>query len=223
MKDIHIKNKAMSLRKRGYSYCLILKQIKISKSTLSSWLKEVPFEPNEKVWERIKTGPLKSGRIKHNKRVKDIAKIKKEAKEELGVLNKKDLWMIGLGLYMGEGSKTHDIVRVINSDPKIIKLAIKWFKDCCGLKNENLAVMIHVYPDCDVKKCESYWRKVTKLSVENFRKTQVDLRKNKATKNRKKLPFGTAHISAVCKGNSNFGVKLHRRIMGWIESSLDQI
>jgi len=37
------------------------------------------------------------------------------------------------------------------------------------------------------------------------------------------LPFGTAHISAVCKGNSNFGVKLHRRIMGWIESSLDQI
>ncbi len=125
MKEVYIKNKAIELRKKGYSYGLILKEIKISKSTLSSWLKEIPYEPNEEVWARIKTGPLKSGRMKHNKRVRDIADIKNEAKEELGKLSKRDLWMIGLGLYMGEGAKTHEIVRIINSDPKMIKLAIK--------------------------------------------------------------------------------------------------
>jgi len=221
MKEVYIKNKAIELRKKGYSYGLILKEIKISKSTLSSWLKEIPYEPNAEVWARIKTGPLKSGRIKHNKRVRDIADIKNEARDELGKLSKRDLWMIGLGLYMGEGAKTHEIVRIINSDPKMIKLAIKWFKECCGLKNENLSVMLYTYPDNNIKECEAHWRRITGLKTENFRKTQIDLRKNKSSKNKRKLPFGTAHVSAVCNGNPDFGVKLHRRIMGWMEHALD--
>lgn len=223
MKNRSVKEKAIQLRKHGFSYNLIAGKLGVSKSTLSSWLKEIPFTPNKEVWNRIKTGPLKSGRIRHNKRVKDISRIKKEAKKQLGEITERDLWMLGLGLYLGEGSKTYEIVRIINSDPKIIKLAISWFKDICKLNNRNITVAIHLYPDNDIDKCLTYWSKNINIPLVQFRKTQIDRRIGKSSKKSRKLPYGTAHVTITSNGNPDFGVNLHRRIMGWLESTLDQV
>ena len=216
------KEKAFVLRKKGYSYNMISDQLRISKSTLSCWFKEVLFTPNKQVVERIKRGPFKSGQIRHNQRVKDIAKIKRLAKEELGRLTKRDLWMLGLGLYIGEGSKAYETVQIINSDPNIVKLAIRWFNDICGVGKDNIAITIHLYPDNNEKECVGYWRKITRLPMKQFRKTQVDKRINKSNNKRRKLPYGTVLLSIISNGNPDFGVNLHRRIMGWIENSLMQ-
>jgi hypothetical protein len=217
------KEKAFELRKKGYSYNMITDRLGISKSTLSCWFKEIPFIPNRQVIERIKNGPFKSGQIRHNQRVANIAKIKKIAKEELGRITKRDLWMLGLGLYIGEGSKAYETAQIINSDPAIIRLAIKWFNDICGINNDHITIAMHLYPDNDEKKCRYYWKKITGLSTKQFRKTLVDRRTNKSSSKRRKLPFGTVRLSIISNGNSNFGVNLHRRIMGWIESSLVQV
>lgn len=217
------KQKAIVLRKKGYSYSMISEKLDIGKSTLSCWFKEMPFTPNKYVVERIRKGPLKSGQIRHNQRVKDIIKIKKLASEQLGVVTKRDLWMIGLGLYIGEGSKSFETAQISNSDPSIIKLAVRWFKDICGLKNDNITITMNLYPDNDEKKCAGYWKKITGLKAKQFRKTQIDKRINKSDRKRRKLPFGTVRLSIISNGDSNFGVNLHRRIMGWMENSLAQI
>lgn len=217
------KEKAFSLRKKGYSYNMITDRLGISKSTLSCWFKELPFTPNRQVIERIKKGPFKSGQIRHNQRVADIAKIKKIAKKELGVITKRDLWMLGLGLYIGEGLKAFETAQIINSDSAIIRLAIRWFNDICGIKNDHITVAMHLYPDNDEKECSDYWRKITGLSIKQFRKTQIDRRTDKTKNKRRKLPYGTIRLSIISNGNSNFGVNLHRKIMGWIESSLVQV
>lgn len=201
---------------------MITDRLGICKSTLSCWFKEMPFIPNKQVIERIKRGPFKSGRIRHNQRVADIAKIKKLAKRELGMITKRDLWMLGLGLYIGEGSKAYETAQIINSDPAIIKLAIKWFNDICGIKNDHITIAMHLYPDNDEKECRDYWKKITGLSIKQFRKTLIDRRTNKSSSKKRKLPCGTVRLSIISNGNSNFGVNLHRRIMGWIESSLVQ-
>jgi hypothetical protein len=217
------KEKAFKLRKNGYSYSMISEKLGISKGTLSCWLKEMLFVPNNQVIERIKKGPFKSGMIKHNQRVRDISKIKKLAKKELGVISKRDLWFIGLGLYIGEGSKAYEITQIVNSDPDIVKLAIRWFNDICGVNKDHITITMHLYPDNDEKKCINYWRKTTGLSVKQFRKTQIDRRMNKSNNKRRKLPYGTVKLSIISNGNSIFGVNLHRRIMGWIESVFKQI
>jgi hypothetical protein len=217
------KEKALALRKKGYSYKMITDRLGISKSTLSCWFKELPFTPNKHVIERIKQGPFKSGKIKHNQRVENIAKIKKLAKEELGMITKRDLWILGLGLYIGEGSKAYETAQIINSDPAIVKLAIKWFNDACGVGNKHITVTMHLYPDNNEKKCVNYWKKITGLSVKQFRKTQIDRRINKSNNKRRKLPYGTVRLSIISNGNPNFGVNLHRKIMGWIENSLVQV
>jgi AraC-like DNA-binding protein len=217
------KEKAIKLRKKGYSYNMISEKLGISKSTLSCWFKEMPFTPNKQVIERIKRGPFKSGQIRHNQRVKDIAKIKGFAREELGMITGRDLWMVGLGLYIGEGSKAYEASQIINSDPEIIKLAIRWFNEVCKISNDNITITMYLYPDNDDKECINYWRKITGLPIKQFRKTQIDRRINKSDNKRRKLPYGTVRLSIISNGNSDFGVNLHRRIMGWIESIFKQI
>jgi len=219
----HIKQKAIILRNRGYSYKLISERLGIGKGTLSCWLKEIPFKPNEEVLRRIQSGPRKSGMLRHNKRVAETKKIKEEAKKELGDLSKRDLWMLGVGLYIGEGSKSIESVRIMNSDPEIIKASIRWFKNIIGLKDDNIVISIHLYPDSNKEKCLNFWSATTKISRSRFKKTQIDERKNKSAKKQGKLPYGTAHIRIISNGQTDFGVKLHRRIMGWIEGVMEQL
>ena len=223
MKDKTIKNKAFSLRNKGYSYNLIADKIGMSKSTLSCWFKDIPFSPNKLVLKRIKTGPYISGQKSHEKRVRNILKIRELAKKELGIISKRDLWMVGIGLYIGEGSKTYETIRIINSDPKVITLTIKWFKNICNLEIKNITIAIHLYPDNDVNKCLEFWSKTTGLPIEQFRKTQIDRRIDKSNKKKRKLPYGTAHLTIVSNGNTERGVNLHRKITGWIEGILEYI
>jgi transposase len=47
------KRQAVELRGKGMSYGLISEKLGISKSTLSNWLKDLPYTPNEQVLSRI--------------------------------------------------------------------------------------------------------------------------------------------------------------------------
>jgi hypothetical protein len=219
----HIKNEAIKLRDKGYSYNLISEKLGVGKGTLSAWLKDIKYSPNKQVLARIQSGPARSGELRHNARVRDIKEITALAKTELGKISKRDLWMIGLGLYLGEGSKLYEQVRIINSDPEIIALAAKWFKNICKLKNENITVAIHLYPDNNVDESLNYWSEKIGIPLGQFRKTQIDKRIDKSDKKRMKLPYGTAHITINGNGNPDFGVKLHRRIMGWIGGIFEQV
>lgn len=218
-----LRDEAEKLRDQGYSYALINQKLGISKGTLSYWFKDKPFTPNEEVNDRIKSGPLKVGIKSHNRRVKEINELKDTGAQEVGKLTKRDLWMLGLGLYIGEGSKTVETIRIINSDPKVIATSIRWLKEVCGLANENITIALHIYPDNNEAECKKYWQKVTGLPENNFRKTQVDRRINKKHTKRGKLPYGTAHLTVISNGDPNKGVRLYRKVNGWITGALQQI
>ena len=160
---------------------------------------------------------------RHEQKIIDLLEIRKKCKQELGKLSKRDLWLLGLGIYLGEGSKSCEIIRVINANPKVIKLAVKWFKKICGLRNENFSLRIHIYPDNDINDCIKFWSKTSGIPSKQFKKTQIDKRIDKSIKKKNKLPYGTAHLIVKSNGNKDLGVKLHRKIIGWIECVLEQI
>ena len=130
---------------------------------------------------------------------------------------------MGIGLYLGEGTKRNENIRIINSDPVIIKLAMAWFKEICELKNENIIPSVYLYPDNNIEKSINYWSKITKIPKQQFAKTQIDRRLNKSSKKRGRLPYGTLNLQIKSYGNQKFGRFLHRRIMGWIETLTNQI
>jgi predicted transcriptional regulator len=220
MKSISLKEKAIKLRNRGDSYNMIAKDLGLSKSTISDWLREIPYQANGKVIERIGLARAKSAQNRHMVRINSIKEAKEIACQEMDRFEKRDLWFLGIGLYLGEGSKLHENVRLINSDPEIICLAVKWFKLACGLGSENLTIAVHIYPDVDEKTAKIYWSKITGIPLSQFRKTQVDERTNKTNKKKHKLLYGTAHLQIASRGERRFGVFLHRKIIGWIEEAI---
>ncbi len=218
-----IKQKAIEYRKQGYSYNLISQKLDIAKSTLSHWLREIPFNPNREVIERVRDARLKSAKFKNGQRLDNIIAMRLEAIKELGNITKRDLWMMGIGLYLGEGSKAYEYIRIANSDPQVIKISMKWFREICGLKNNNFRLNLHLYPDSNIKKSINYWSLITGLSKNQFGKIQIDRRINKSKNKKKLLPNGTLHIIVKSNGNKKLGVSLHRKIMGWIEAVENKI
>ena len=219
---IELKNEAIRLRKEGWSYAVISKQIQIPKGTLSNWLRNIPYAPNEEVTAAIKAGPLKSALSRNKSKLNSIASAKGLAKEEVGSITQRDLFLLGLGIYMGEGHKALETVRISNANPDIIKLAVLWLKGICGLGTENLTLAIHLYPDSDQQKALSYWSELTGIPLSQFGKTQLDARSGKSPLKHGKTPHGTAHLTVRSCKNPAFGVFLHRRIMGWIECACEQ-
>jgi len=215
------KNKAIKLRKAGYSYKHIAKEVSVSKSTLSYWLSNIPYKPNSETIERIGRARAKSGEVKSRQKLDSITRAKHEAKKEIGYINKRDLFMLGLALYIGEGSKSYGITRVINANPEVIRFMVVWFREMFNMGNEHFMIRLHVYPDNNIEECVEFWRKATRLSKSQFQKTQVDKRINKKLSKRGKLPYGTAHLSVKSCGNKEFGVFLARKISAYSDEALN--
>lgn len=218
-----LKEKALELRKAGYSYNMIGGKLGIAKSTLSNWLTNIPFVPNAEVLKKVGKAKLKSALYKQRIKFENITRMKREAKRDIGRLSMRDIFMIGIGLYLGEGSKSHEEVRIVNADPAIVKLGIRWLKEFGGVGQEHLRVAVHGYPDHDPDELINFWSRELKLAPNQFIKTQIDTRLNKSTLKRRKLPYGTAHMYIRGGSTLPLGVKnLHRKIMGWIDTVTQQ-
>ena len=157
MARVEDRTKAIELRKRGHSYNYISSVLRVSKSTLSDWLASIPYTPNAETVERIGKARAASGAVKSKLRRESILLATEEACRELGKMTDRDLFMLGLGLYIGEGSKTAGITRVVNSDPNVVNLMIRWFTQALELPRANLRIRLHLYPDCDEKHSLRYW------------------------------------------------------------------
>lgn len=215
-----IKQKAIALRKEGYSYTYINSITHISKSTLSDWLAGIPYQPNRHTINVIGNARAASGRKKHLIKIETLDRAKSQAAKDISSISKRDLFMLGLAIYIGEGSKSNNIIRVVNADLRIIRLMIKWFEKICSANIDQMRIRLYLYPDNDEKKCIEYWSKNTQVPISQFHTSIIDRRGNKKVGKRGKLPFGTAHLSLVSMGRENFGVYLHRLILAWIERVL---
>jgi len=165
---------------------------------------------------------MKMVATKRKKMFDNIQEMEKLAKKDIGKLNKRDLFLLGIGLYLGDGDKTHENIRFVNSDPETIRIMAKWFREICGFKTENFRPRIHLYPDTNIQKTITYWSNLINVPKEQFIKTQVDRRIDKSNKKKRKLPYGTLHLQVNSCGKKELGRSFHRRIMGWIKTVKEQ-
>jgi len=213
------KIKAIRLRKLGKSYSEIRKQVKVSKGTLSLWLRDIKLTPKQEkrlYIELRQKNAYKMAKINQRKRIERTKKILKEAKEEVSSCFKNPLFLAGLMLYWAEGDKSEreENVKFSNSDPAMIKLMMSWFRKICKVPEERLRINIHIHNLLCRKDVEQYWSKLTNIPLRQFYKTQI---KPTSLKHRKNpLYNGTCTIRT---GNRN----LFRRIKGWKLGFLEQM
>ncbi|MBI2054288.1 MAG: hypothetical protein HYT36_03060 [Candidatus Staskawiczbacteria bacterium] len=216
------KNQAIELRKRGLSYREILEIVPVAKSSLSLWLKSVKLARSQK--QRLtekKLAAMKRGwEACHRKRVLLTEKIKKEAKGQIGRLTKRELWLIGIALYWGEGNKEKDYrpgssVQFSNSDPNMIKTFLKWIIEIIHIPKDDLGFQIYIHENCKERLSQviNYWAICTGFPEEKFIH-HIYFKKNKIKTKRKNIGdnyFGLLRIRAVRSSG------LQRKIQGWTE------
>jgi hypothetical protein len=220
MTKVHAKLRAVEMRKAGHSYSYIVSRTGVSKGTLAVWLADVPYTPNPNTVKRIGRARAASGAAKSKLKLASIIQARKEAASEIGRLSRRDLFMLGLGLYIGEGTKSTMQTVFVNANPIVICLMIRWFTQAIGMRRENLRLRLHVYPDTTVDDAIRFWSRATGLPKTQFRKTMIDWRKDKKTVKLGKLPYGTAHLCVNSLGEKRFGVFLARKISAWSERAL---
>ncbi len=219
---VNKKSKALSLRRQGYSYALIHEKTGVPLSTMSYWFRNMQFTPNAQVRERMQNGSKRAGLVRRRQRMADTAAQMGRGITDIGTLTERDLWMLGLGLYIGEGAKTTEQVRVANSDPEVIRLVMAWLRGL-GVPDKNINLAIHIYPDTSPELSKDFWLKTTGLSESNFGWVSIDKRENKSRKAAGKLPYGTAHIILRARGEQKYGVQFFRRLKGWMQGVYNQV
>ncbi|MDP3015100.1 MAG: hypothetical protein Q8N28_01670 [bacterium] len=218
------KEKAINLRKLGFSYSEILKQIPVAKSTLSLWLRSVGLSKKQK--QRLtekKLASMQRGAIaKRNKRIEIVRLIKNKAISEIKNISNRELWLIGVSLYWAEGSKSkpHNIsqgVTFSNSDPMMIKVFMEWLRKILKIPENDIKYEIYIHENSKNKVVDSiqYWSKITKASQNKFK--YVYFKRNKVNTKRKNTNenyYGLVRILV------NKSTNLNRKISGWIEGIL---
>ena len=226
MTKANLKNKAIQLRKNGKSYSEILKNIPVAKSTLSLWLRSVSLTKRQKQKLTFKKlqACWRGGQVKKEDRIKRKIKIIERAKNDIDEISRRDLMLLGTMLYWAEGSKEKEYYPGIgvvfgNSDVKMIKLYLKWLKDCLMVSNDEITFGIYIhetYKD-NLETLRSFWSKNTGFPINFFDK--VYFKKNKLNGNRKNKGLEyNGLLRVTVKKSSN----LNRRIVGWIEGVCKQ-
>ncbi|KKS77082.1 MAG: hypothetical protein UV64_C0004G0013 [Parcubacteria group bacterium GW2011_GWC1_43_11b] len=178
------KDKAVKLRKQGRSIRDIESELKIPRSTLSGWFKNIELKKSQKkILEQKHQKALikaRKGAVKwHNKQKADrilVAEIEAEKTLNKILINDEILELSLAMLYLGEGTKAGTKTSMGNSDPLILKLFLKSIQNLYNLKIDSISFYLHLRADQNPELMKKYWSRELKVPIKRFRKVSIDKR-----------------------------------------------
>jgi hypothetical protein len=171
------KQKALELRKKGWTYNEILNEVPVAKSSLSLWLKDLPLTEKERAYLRshrnsnISRGRIKAATSNRENRLRGQKVLAVEAAQEFNKRRWDPLFLVGVALYWGEGSKRDASAQFINSDPEMIRVFIAWLEKFEKLERKNLAYRLFIHKPYSNENLERFWSKFLNVPISCFKST----------------------------------------------------
>jgi len=157
------KQQAITLRKKGLSYREILQRVSVAKSTLSLWLRDVGLaKPQRQRLTLKKISAMRRGwETIHAQKLKRIALIKDEAFREVGMISKRDRWILGTALYWAEGAKekngTATLLKFSNSDVAMVTIFRNWLTEFLHIPKDKLKYDLYIHESADWQRSKKWW------------------------------------------------------------------
>ena len=212
MSRLKDREKALTLRKQGMSYSQIKKILKVSKSTLSLWLGDYPLS-------RQRIRELRDCNEQRIEKYRETMKRKKEERREkiykiqknnILPLNKRELFLAGLMLYWGEGTKCRmTSLGISNSDPSVIKFFIYWITKILLSPKNKIKIQLHLYNDMNMDEETKYWSNTLKIPKEQFNQPYIKKTSSKRINHKGSFGHGTCQVRA---GNTPLAEKIFMSI-----------
>ncbi len=171
----NLKEKALKLRRSGFSYSQIKAELNLSKSTLSNWLSQYP----------LTKGRIKALRDKNPRRIESFIntmRLKRESKltnsllkvsSEIGLISKRDLYIGGFFLYWAEGGKTNpNTLALTNTNPVMLRFFVGWL-EMLGISKNRMKDRLQLYSDMNIRERIRYWSTQLALPASQFRRPSL--------------------------------------------------
>jgi len=143
-----------------------------------------------------------------NKQIEKRESYVKEAQMEFERLADNPLFLIGLGIYWGEGDKTDNgRVAVINTDPELLRIVVNFYRQCLGISDSILRIGLFLYEDIDRNVAIAFWSDKLKVSPQQFIKIQILKSRSRLTEHKTKYGICSLYFSST-----RFSIKIHEWI-----------
>ena len=159
------KEHARLLRKKGMSLNEIVRELSVSKASISLWVRDIELSEQQKNKISAHGRSVESIEKRRVNRINNTLKrhriIIDAAKENISSLSKQELLLVGTALYWGEGGKTNKgMARISNSDPVVIRFMMRFFHEIFDVPSKKFRGHVHTFSHLNAEKAELYWSKV---------------------------------------------------------------
>jgi hypothetical protein len=180
------RQKAIQLRKQGFSLRIIAESLHIAKSTASVWLKDVFLD--EQAQEKIKgfknIGLQKAIDKSKEKRQGKLSLIEIDVRRFIDrIPQTKDINKLACALlYWCEGEKSKSSLSFVNSDPKMIATYLALFRSAFNPDEKKFRISLHLHEYHEDLQEIEFWSRITAIPKEQFYKVYRKLNTGKSKK-----------------------------------------
>jgi hypothetical protein len=214
-----LRARARELRERGLDYEEIAAELKVAKSSVSLWVRDMPRPARlsyEECRKRSEEGTRRYWDAERPAREAARAADRAAALAEIGQLSDREVLIAGALAYWCEGTKSkparrNDRVAFINSDPSLIRFFLR-FLGAAGIPADRVIFRVCIHESADVGAAQRFWLRITGAREDRFKAPTLK-RHNPRTvrKNVGQDYHGCLRIDVLRSGN------LYRKIEGWVE------
>jgi hypothetical protein len=203
---VELQEKARALRAAGRTLLDIATELGVAKSSVSVWVRDVPFEPKARR-QSVNRRP----HPQHLAKLAEIEECDRAGVERIGTLSDQAFLAAGAALYAGEGSKTQSKVTFANTDPRMITYFCAWLRRFFVIDESRLRVRVYLHQGLDIDAAEKFWSELTGVPRSQFNSpyratADPSIRSNKHQ-------YGCAYVDYCCS-------RTHRMIMGLVRALL---
>ncbi|MFD9633340.1 hypothetical protein [Streptomyces violascens] len=172
-----LRARARELRMEGMTYDQIQVELGCSKSSISLWVRDLP-RPEPRYTEEERRALMNQG-LAQLRAAQDEERqaTKAAARDEIGKLSDRELFLVGVGLYWAEGAKDktyrrREVLQFINSDPDMIKVYLNWL-NLLGVSRDRLHFRLSIHESADVTEAERFWAELAGIDASTFKRATL--------------------------------------------------
>jgi transcriptional regulator with XRE-family HTH domain len=186
-------------REEGLSVREIQRRLKVSKSSVSLWVRDVPLTADQLEALRRING-RHPRQLKAAARNAELGRARRRAYQAEGralARRGEALHASGCMLYWAEGDKNRNSARIANSDPEVLRFCVRFVRTYFGVDGARIRVTCNLFADHleRQREVEQFWLDTLGLPRSSLCRSIVNVySKYSEKKRRNRLPYGTCRL-----------------------------
>jgi transcriptional regulator with XRE-family HTH domain len=193
--------RARELRAQSWTLLAIADELGVAKSSVSTWVRDVQFEPRPRNRGNGVTRPHPA----HLRKLAEIEEMNRWGAKQIGELSEREFLAAGTALYWGEGGKTTSAIYVANTDPAVIRFFVTWVRHFFDVDETRWRGRLYLHEGLDLADAQRFWSEVSGIPITQFTKPyraqpDIGIRHNKHEFGCFMAVYGSARIQRAVMG-----------------------